>query len=341
MITADSEKMDVRIITQAEVPELLPMNECIGVMESALRALGLGQAVLPLRPVMWTPDKKGALAMMPAYLADRAVIGLKAITYFAGNRETAFDTHQGTVQLFDTENGRLLAVIDATSITEIRTAAVSAVATRLLARPDARNLAILGSGTQARSHLAAMLQVRQLERVRVWSRTAENVQRFAAGESARHGIHVEVADSAEEAARGANLICTTTSAVQPVLQGAWVAPGAHINAVGSSVSFTRELDTQAVAQSRLFVDRKESAINEAGDFIIPRDEGAIHEGHILAELGDVLLGRHPGRESDEEITLFKSLGLAIEDLAAAHHIYLNATSRDQGFNIELGGMRHA
>src|SRR5262245_18116528 len=199
---------------------------------------------------MWLPDKKGALVTMPAFLGNIGVAGLKVITYFAGNRGTDLDTHQGAVMLFDPTDGRLRAVVDATSITSIRTAAVTAVATRALARPDATNLAILGSGTQARSHLEAMLLVRGFSRVRGSRRTAANARLFADRESARHGRAIEAADTARDAVEGADVICTTTSAAEPVLLGEWIRPGAHVNAVGSSISFTRELDTAAVLKCR-------------------------------------------------------------------------------------------
>jgi ornithine cyclodeaminase/alanine dehydrogenase-like protein (mu-crystallin family) len=331
--------MNVLIVNQSEVPQLLPMRECVGVMEHAFRSLAQGGAIQPLRPVMWLPAKVGALGMMPSYLAGIQAMGLKAISVFPGNHGTVYDSHQGVVLLFESKNGRLLAIVDATSVTAIRTAAVSALATKLLARPAAGDLAILGSGTEARTHLEAMLVARPIRRVRVWSRRVENAARFAAAESERHGIKVEVVPDARAAVAGADLICTTTSSAEPILAGDWLAPGVHINAVGSSVSFTRELDTAAVVRARLFVDRRESALNEAGDFLIPKREGAIGDEHIAGELGDVLLGTVQGRRTPVEITLFKSLGLAIEDLAAAQHIYDNARKRGIGTWLPFGGGR--
>jgi ornithine cyclodeaminase len=331
--------MDVLIVNQSEVAQLLPMHECIAVMEQALVTLARGEAILPLRPVMWLPERVGALGMMPSYLGDIAAMGLKAISVFPGNHGTEYDSHQGVVLLFETTHGRLLSIVDATSVTAIRTGAVSGVATKLLARTDAGDLAILGSGTQARVHLEAMRLVRTLRRVRVWSQHPENAVRFAQRESARHGLTVEALPTAQAAVEGADLICTTTSAREPVLRGEWLAPGAHINAVGSSVKFTRELDTAAVAAARLFVDRRESTLNEAGDFLFPKQEGAIGDEHIQAEIGELLLAQMPGRRSPEEITLFKSLGLAIEDLASAQHIYAKAIEKQMGTWLPIGG-RH-
>jgi ornithine cyclodeaminase len=218
---------------------------------------------------------------------------------------------------------------------------VSGVATRSLAREDAGDLAILGSGVQATSHLSAMKTVRPLRRVRVWSRDPERARAFAERESARHGLGVEAVDSVRSTVEGADLVCTTTAAREPVLEGAWLAPGVHINAVGACFRDTRELDTAAVRGARLVVDRRESALNESGDILIPRSEGAIGDDHIVGELGEVLLGRVPGRRSPAERTLFKSLGIAIEDLAAAHHVWRKAEALDRPPAIDFGGWRDA
>jgi ornithine cyclodeaminase len=330
--------MKTLIISQREVPSLLPMAACVDLMAETLRATSRGDAVLPLRGMVWLPDRSGLLGLMPGYLGSPRALGLKVVSVMPGNHGTKFDSHQGVVILFDLENGSLLAVIDATSITAIRTAAASGAATRLLAREDAHDLAILGSGVQARTHLEAMAAVRPLRRVRVWSRDLGAARSFAERES-RGGLPVEVAPDARAAVDGADLICTTTASREPVLEGTWIAPGAHINAVGACFPASRELDTRAVIRSRLYVDRRESALNEAGDFLIPRAEGAIGDDHIVGEVGEALLGAVPGRRSPGEITLFKSLGIAVEDLAAAHHIYRTALTRGAGTAIELGGLR--
>jgi len=332
--------MKTLVISQREVPSLLPMPECIDVMAETLKATSRGDTVLPLRSMMWLPDRRGLLGLMPASLGTPSVMGLKVVSVFPGNHGTEFDSHQGVVLLYEVEHGSLLAVIDATSITAIRTAAASGAATRLLAREDASDVAILGSGVQARTHLEAMRAVRPLRRIRVWSRNPRNAQAFAARES-RAGMDVEAMGTAREAVEGADLICTTTASSQPVLEGAWIRPGAHINAAGACFPTARELDTQAMTRARLYVDRRESTLHEAGDFIIPKNEGAIGEDHIVGEVGEALLGLVPGRRSKEEITLFKSLGIAVEDLAAAHHIYQAALARGQGAAIELGGRRDA
>jgi ornithine cyclodeaminase len=279
------------------------------------------------------------LGLMPAYLGTPACIGIKVVTVMPGNHGTPWDAHQGAVLLFEAEHGRLLAVIDASAVTALRTGAVSGMATRALARHDAGRVAILGSGVQAASHLEAMLVARDVSTVTVWSRSEANARRFAERESAKHGIAVRVAATAREAVEGADIVCTTTSAKEPVLEGAWLSPGTHVNAAGACFPGARELDTFAVVRSRLFVDRRESALNEAGDFLIPRKEGAVGDDHIVAELGDVLLGRSPGRRSGDEVTLFKSLGIGVEDLAAAHRLHRRAEAEGSGVACSLGGRR--
>lgn len=331
--------MKVLIANQSEVAEWLPMRECMEVMAEAFKMLTAGKTILPLRPIMWLPERIGALGMMPAYMQNIAAMGLKVLAIFPGNHGTPYDSHQGAVLLFEAKHGSLLAIMDATEITAIRTAAVSGVATKLLARDDAHELAILGSGTQARTHLEAMLLARTITRVRIWSRNAEHARQFAGRESRRHGITVEPMKTAREAVANADIICTTTAATVPVVLGEWLQPGAHLNAVGACVPAARELDTAAMLKSRLFVDRRESALKEAGDFIIAKKEGAFEDNHIRGELGEILLGQVQGRTSAEEITLFKSLGLAIEDLASAHHIYTRMLAKGVGAWMELGGSR--
>jgi ornithine cyclodeaminase len=269
----------------------------------------------------------------------KSSIGAKVITVFPGNDATPLDSHLGVVLLFEADMGQLLAIIDASSVTAIRTAAVSGVATKLLARPEAGDLAILGAGVQAMTHLDAMRTVRTIRRVRVWSRTAERRQRFAEKARQKLGMNVELAESVESCVVDADIICTVTSSREPVLKGAWVAKGAHINAVGSALPTARELDSTAVACSRVYVDRRESALAEAGDILIPMSEGAFTADHIRGELGGLLLGADTGRESPDDVTLFKSLGLSIEDIAAARHIYEKGVVLGTGVFVTLGGMR--
>jgi ornithine cyclodeaminase len=333
--------MQILIVNQDEVRRLLPMAECLDVMARTLAALARGEALLPLRQVLMLPGGQGAFGAMPAHLSSPPAIGIKVITVFPGNHGTEYDSHQGAVLLFETERGRLLAVMDASSITAIRTAAVSGVATRALARADASTLALLGSGVQAATHLEAVALVRPLRRVRVWSRDPAHVARFVEAARKRHGFAIEAAPSAREAVADADVVCTVTASREPVLEGAWLRAGTHVNAVGASLRTARELDSAAVARARVFVDRRESAANEAGDLLIPRAEGAIGDDHVQGELGEVLLGRVDGRRSEDEITVFKSLGLAVEDVASAHHIHARAQAAGMGTWVELGGGRDA
>ncbi len=329
------------VLDQATVGRLLPIGACIEVMASTLTALARGDAVLPLRTVIRVPDTSNAFAVMPAYVNDLApVIGAKVITVYPGNLETAFDAHQGAVLLFDPATGALAAVVDATAITTVRTAAVSAVATRVLARGDASRLAILGAGVQGRAHLFAMCAVRPITSVCVWSRNSARAQRLADTAQRALGIGASVAAKGEDAVRNADIVCTTTSATTPVLCGDWLAPGTHVNAIGACTPNAREIDSTAVVRSRLYVDRRESALREPGDILAPLEAGEITASHVVAELGDVLLDPGAGRRSAEEITLFKSLGLAIEDLAAASFVYAEAQRTGAGVPVALGGTRN-
>jgi ornithine cyclodeaminase/alanine dehydrogenase-like protein (mu-crystallin family) len=320
----------VLVLGEADVRRLLPMDECIDVMAEALAGLEQGDLSMPLRAVFRPPEARSLMGLMPAHRAgDKGAYGLKAICIFPENPTRGLDAHQGAVLLFDGETGELRAALNASAITEIRTAAVSAVATRLLARDDARELAILGAGVQARSHVQAMRAVRAFDHVRVWSRTDQHARALAeeAGATA--------VETAEEALRGADVVCTTTSSREPVVRREWLAPGVHVNAVGASIPTARELDTASLAAASLFVDRRESTLNESGDYLLAAEEGAIGPEHIRAELGELLTGKAQGRTHPDELTVFKSLGIAVEDLAAAEHVYGRAREAGAGVEVSL------
>ena len=319
-------------LSHTDVERLLPMNECMDVMASALADLARGDVLQPLRTMLRPPGHEDLMGLMPAYRAAPApAYGLKVVCVFPENPRRGLDAHQGGVYLFDGETGELRAVMNASAITEIRTAAVSGVATRLLAREDARELAILGAGVQARSHLQAMAVARRFERARIWSRTPEHARALTGAVDTP--FPVEVAESAEEAVRGADVVVTATAARTPVLAREWLGDGAHVNAVGACFPTARELDTATMADAALFVDRRDSALNEAGDYVLAAQEGAIGPDHIRAELGDVLIGSHPGRTSPDELTVFESLGLAVEDLVAAEYVYARATEAGVGTTV--------
>jgi alanine dehydrogenase len=313
--------MEPAIVSKEKVAELLPMSECISLMEKAFRALGRKDCIQPLRSIMSLPNQSGFLGMMPAYSSEIGVMGIKVISIFPGNKTLGSSSHQGTVLLFDAEHGQLLCMLDAGEITAIRTAAVSALATQLLSKKDSKTLAVLGSGEQAESHIEAMMLVRNIETIRLWSRNAEHAGRLASQISSRYSANIIIADKAQDCVEEADLICAVTASPEPILKGEWLAHGVHMNAVGSCTPRTRELDSAAVLKSKLFTDKYESLFNEAGDFIIPKNEGILSDSHVKGELAEILSGEKPGRESNEEITLFKSLGIGIEDLYAAHYIY--------------------
>ncbi|MGH7488064.1 MAG: ornithine cyclodeaminase family protein, partial [bacterium] len=283
----------------------------------------------PLRQLIRAEGANGFLGLMPAYRGgETPLYGLKEICVFPGNPVRGLDTHLGAVLLHSGETGQLLAVMNASAITAIRTAAMSAVATRLLAREDARSLAIIGAGVQARSHLEAIPLVRDVQDVRIVSRTLAKAYSLA-------GKGVRVVASVEKAIEGADIVVTATSSREPVLKREWLETGVHINAVGSSIPVTREIDSATIAAASFFVDRRESTLNESGDYLFALREGAIMDDHIRAEIGDVLIGKEPGRSSASEITLFKSLGLAVEDLAAAQFLLKKATAEGAGTWVEF------
>jgi ornithine cyclodeaminase/alanine dehydrogenase-like protein (mu-crystallin family) len=313
--------MDIPYINKEKIASLLSMQECILVMEKMFRSLSNGEATQPLRSFMWLPDRKGLLGMMPGYDRSSEVMGIKLISVFYGNRDKGYPSHQGVVILFDANNGQPLMIFDATEITAIRTAAASALATKLLSREDAELLSIIGSGEQAERHIESILLVREIRQINIWSRNARNAASLANKISTRYTIPVIVSETAKEAVREADIICTVTSSPQPVVLGDWIIKGTHINAVGSSTPATRELDTNAVFKSKLYTDCYESILNEAGDFLIPKKEGVITDNHVRGDLGEVLLGTKKGRADKDDITLFKSHGIASEDIFSCWHIY--------------------
>lgn len=356
-------------LSRTDVEELLTMEACIGAVEESHRRLARGEALQPLRSVEDVPGQDALLVVMPGGLppaADsaaveqptlplesgaveegaaegvattgppvgRGALAVKVISVFPGNRERGEESHLGLVVLLRADTGQPAAVMDAAALTGVRTAAASAVATRLLAREGSRTLSLLGSGVQARSHLESMKAVLPLKEVRVWSPTRAHAREFAEREGQRHGLPVEVASGAREAVEGADVVCTVTSATEPIVEGEWLAAGTHVNAVGACTPDARELDTVAVSQARVYVDSRQSALAEAGDLLIPLEQGAVGEDVIRGELGELLLGRIRGRRSPEEITLYESLGLAVQDVAAARLAYQHARANGRGKSLE-------
>jgi ornithine cyclodeaminase/alanine dehydrogenase-like protein (mu-crystallin family) len=363
--------MRLLVLGAGDVHRLLPDRECADAMRAALIALARGEVDQPLRTIIRPPAASGLMALMPAYMAARAdgaggaggqgatagrggqgaaggrggqgaaggegpaAYGLKAICIVPGNPAAGLDSHQGVVLLSSARTGEPLALLNASAVTEIRTAAVSAVATGLLARGDAAELAIIGTGVQARAHLLAIAAARPLASVRVAGRDPAKARRFAEDMRDRAGVPVTACDSAADAVAGAGIVVTATSSAEPVLRRDWLAPGTHINAVGACVPNARELDAETMAAAALFTDSRESVTSEAGDYLLAQAEGAIGPDHVKAEIGELLTGTAPGRSSDGEITIFESLGLAVEDLAAAWLAYRKAAELGAGTWVDF------
>lgn len=304
---------EILILDEQTVEELLDPAGCLDAVERALVAVARGEVHLPLRAIVRPPGAETLIGLMPAHRGgSEPTYGLKTVVVVHDNPIRGLDPHQGTVTLFDGETGQTIAVVNATPITAIRTAAASALATRELARKDARVLAIVGTGHQGEAHQRVLSAVLPFEEVLMAGR----------GE-------------VEAAVRRADVVVTATSSAEPVLRREWLKEGAHINAVGACFPHTRELDSATVADATLVVDSRESAVNESGDYLIPLAEGAIGDDHIAAELGEVLTGAHPGRTSEEEITVFDSLGVAVEDLFAAEYVVARARAEGRGATAEF------
>ena len=324
--------MKLLVLASRHVHELLTYRECAEVMRAALAARARGQIQQPLRTIVRPRDAAGFMALMPAY-SPAAGYGLKAICITPGNPAVGKDAHQGGVLLFDVSTGEPRALVNASAVTEIRTAATSAVATDLLARPDAAELAIIGIGVQGRAHAHAIAAARELAGIRLAGRDLARTQAVAAELAGQLGLPVSAHDDAATAVAGAGIVVTATTATEPVLRREWLAPGAHVNAVGAYTPTTRELDTATMAEAAVFADSRESVSSEAGDFLIAKREGA--DNPVRAELGELITGTAPGRADDDELTVFESLGLAAEDLAAASFLYDKAARLGAGTAAEF------
>jgi ornithine cyclodeaminase len=329
--------MSFVVLGATEVERLLPMRECIDVMARAFVDLERGALVQPLRALYVPPGFRGGTMWMPAYRSSpKPMFGTKLLFVLQDNPSRGLDSHQGQVILADGETGLLRALLDASAVTAIRTAAVSALATRLLARKDARVLAIVGTGVQARKHLESIPLVRSISHVLVAGRRAEQARQFVAEVAESAAIPVEAAESIEAAVRVADIVVTVTSSPTPVIARRWLRPGAHVNAVGASRPIHREIDTRTVADARLFTDRRESLEAEAGDYREALLEGALEGPEVAGELGELLTGTREGRTSDEQLTLFRSLGLAVEDLAASEYVLAKALETGAGITVDPG-----
>jgi len=320
------------VLASHHVHELLTYRECAEVMREALAARARGQIQQPLRTIVRPRDAAGFMALMPAYAPDTGY-GLKAICITPGNPAVGKDAHQGGVLLFDVSTGEPRALVNASAVTEIRTAATSAVATDLLARPGAAELAIIGTGVQGRAHAHAIAATRDLTGIRLAGRDLARVRTMAAELSGQLDVPVSAYDDVPAAVAGAGIVVTATTAAEPVLRREWLAPGAHVNAVGACVPDARELDTATMAEAAIFADSRESVGSEAGDFLLAERDGVTNP--VRAELGELLAGTATGRADDGELTVFESLGLAAEDLAAASFLYEKAARLGAGTAAEF------
>ncbi len=321
-----------RILLSDDVRRLLSWNVAIQAMRHVFRDLGAGRTGQPSRTVMAMPGGDGLLALMPAWGRPlgrrRPIMAVKTISVFPNNRSRGLESHQGAVLLFDAESGKLRAVVDAAPLTAIRTAAVTAVATDLLADKGASNLALLGSGTQAYLHLAALREVRPIRRVRVWSPTPAHREALAR-QAIIVGIEGEPAEDARTAVEDADIIVTLTPSRVPILRGSWLKPGVHVNAVGASVPGFRELDTEVVRRAEVYVDWREAALSEADDIRVPIEEGVLAPSHVRADLPQLTVAAPPPHDP-ATITLFKSVGLAVEDAYAALAVLDGAEREGRG-----------
>ena len=323
----------MRILNREAVAESLSHAECIDAVGAAMRAVSRGDTIMPLRRYMDIPGHGGKFTLMPGYLGEPCTFGVKIVSKYPRSPDSPFGSHVGAVMIFDSEEGIPLALLDGSELTAIRTAAASALATRILARAGRATLAILGTGTQALHHVRALTCVRSIDEVRIWGRTDAHARRLVRRLALPASASARVCNSARKAVDGADIVCTTTSASEPVLEGKWLAPGCHVNLVGAAIASSAEADVDVVTGSRFYVDYKASAMDQAGELLAAIRDGAVSEAHIAGEIGEVLAGRVAGRRDDEEITVYKSLGVAAQDLAAAYAAFRNAESRNIGVEL--------
>jgi alanine dehydrogenase len=324
-----------RLLNEDQVKSLLPMSDLIAAMESSLGRFSAGEVLQPVRTVLMVGPTRAYFGLMPAFIPHPASLGAKLVTVFSGNAARQLPSHLATILLLDPETGALQAIMDGRYITEARTAAVSAVSVRHLARNDASTLAIIGTGVQAQSHVEALPHVRSLSDIRVWSPSAASRERFVHEMKPHSSAPLRSTHSAEEAVRGADVIVLVTSSPTPVIDDSWVSAGAHVISVGACRPDQREIAPELVARGRLFVDSKAAALVESGDVVQGISEGRFDKDHVRGELGEVVLGRTQGRTSAADITVFKSLGMAVEDVVAADLALRRAVEKDVGTELTL------
>lgn len=322
--------MGLLVIGREAVRELLPMADCIGLMREAMIALSSGLTRQPLRQIVPLTEHN-LFGVMPGEAP--VAFGAKLISIFPAAVALGRPSHQGLVALFDHESGEVLAILHASEITAIRTAAASAAATDALARPEAHRLALLGYGEQARTHALSMACVRPLSGIRVWGRSADRAARFAREMEADLGLPVTVCEDAKTAVADADIVCTLTAAREPVLLGEWVRPGTHVNLVGSGMVAAREVDDALVVRARMFADHREGVLEQGGEVVHAMAEGLVGPDHVLGEIGEVFAGRRTGRTAPDQITAYKSLGAIVQDLYSGWRVYERARAEGLGVKV--------
>ncbi|HTM09806.1 MAG TPA: ornithine cyclodeaminase family protein [Verrucomicrobiae bacterium] len=323
------------VLAEKEIRRLIEIEELIAALEQAHIQFSIGKAVMPVRQVVPLPDIGGRMTSMPAYLAVDRALGMKVVTYFKDNPRLGLPAILATIHLYSAETGKLTAILDGTYITAIRTACASAMATKALANNETPVLAILGAGVQARAHIETLSKARRLEKIKVYSPSGERARKLKNDLESTINVAIEPAASAEAAVRGADLVVTATTAATPILEGAWLKPGAHVNAIGSHRPDLRELDGATLKAAKLVVDSREAMMTECGDVLLAVKEGMIEESHASVEIGEVLAGHKVGRTDRSDITIYKSVGIAIQDVAAAALVYHKAVRQKVGVEVDL------
>jgi alanine dehydrogenase len=323
------------VVSENEVKDLLDLDELIAALEQAHIQFSAGRVVMPVRLVVPLPEIQGRISAMPAFMSEGQALGIKIISYFRDNPKQGLPPILATISLYSAETGKLLVLMDGVYITAIRTACASAVATKALARPETPVLGILGAGTQARTHIRAVSRVRSVERVLIWSPSKVNAIYVREELEDELGLPIQPQESAEAVVRGADILTAVTDSAEPVLEAGWLKPGVHINAVGSHRPDAREMGSDTVKRATVVVDSLDAVNTECGDILLALKEGAITPDHLRGEIGEVLAGAKPGRTGDDEITMYKSVGIAAQDVAAASLVYRRALDKGVGTEVEM------
>jgi alanine dehydrogenase len=323
------------VLSESQVRSLIDLDELIAALERAHIQYSTGKAVMPVRLVVPLPQIQGRITSMPGFLNENKALGMKVVTYFQDNPKQNLPAILATIMLFSSETGKMIAAMDGGYITAIRTACASALATKALANSNTPVLGILGAGVQARAHILALARVRQLSRIKLYSPSGKSALSIKADLEKQSGVPIEVVNSAEEAVRDSDLLVTVTTAKEPIVKPEWLKPGAHINAVGSHRPDLREIDGATLKQAKIVVDSHEAIMAECGDILLALNEKSISEADIHGEIGEVLAGSKNGRSHASEITLYKSVGIAIQDVATAQLVYRKALEQNVGTNVEI------